>query len=237
MDKCEQCENEYKSISKHWAGSKNCKYPELSNSQEDVITGIVMGDGCIKREKGKNPKLVVEMTSQNYLHHIADIFSPMGGDVRVGRTPEELAKNSIKSGNNLNAKAENYNQSYVWMFSHPQLQKFADWYSTGKKVWPKDIELTPTVLKHWYCGDGCWRNKNGNNRIVIAMANESRNTGKVTKMFENVGLPRPINYDIVENRNGQDCRATFSVEQSKTLWKYMGKPLPDFEYKWPEVYH
>jgi len=99
-------------------------------------------------------------------------------------------------------------------------------------VWPEKIELTPTVLKHWYCGDGNWNNGSCNNSIQISMANEKENTDKITQMFINVGLPAPSNYNI----SGKRCAAQFTVEQSKELWEYMGEPLPDFEYKWPEQY-
>jgi len=64
------------------------------------------------------------------------------------------------------------------------------------------------------------------------MANEVNNTDKVNQLFENAGLLSPSNYDISEN----NCIAEFTVDQSKELWQYMGEPLPDFEYKWPEEY-
>jgi len=105
-------------------------------------------------------------------------------------------------------------------------------------VWPEDIELTPTVLKHWYCGDGHWHNSEANNCISIAMANEISNTNKIDEIFRNVGIQAPSNYSSSERKGGSfTCNADFTVEQSKELWEYMGKPLPDFEYKWPERYH
>jgi len=232
-DVCQQCGNEYKSIGQHWSQNSSCSHPSFTNYQKEIITGLLMGDGSINN-CGKNPYIRVGVISPNYLEYVSDQFGVLGGEVCLRQTAEESAKHDRDRGFSPNAKKENYSDVYFWQsMCHPELQKFADWYSSGKKVWPADIELTPTVLKHWYCGDGYWDNNHYNNHIRIAMANEIDNTDKVDQMFRNVGLPVPSNYAISES----NCVATFTVEQSKELWKYMGEPLPDFEYKWPERFH
>lgn len=237
---CEQCEREYKEIAKHWSMSPSCDHPSFTEHQREIITGLLMGDGSIDRGRGgRNPKLECEMINPNYLEYIDTQFGIFGNGVSLHRTAEENAKQCRDRGFSPDAKEENYSDSYRWRsVSHPELEEFANWYSTGKKVWPDDIELTPTVLKHWYCGDGNWNNNGSRNYIIIAMSNEVNNTDKVDIMFESVGLPSPNNYDIQERSRdgGLKCNAVFTVEQSKELWSYMGEPLPDFEYKWPDNY-
>jgi hypothetical protein len=203
-----------------------------------MITGILMGDGYIHQSK-KNPQLQVEMISPNYLQYVANKFGILGGKVNLYQTASEGAQRNRKTGFRPNADKVNYSDVYRWYsMAHPELKKFSKWYSTGKKVWPKDIELTPTVLKHWYCGDGHWRNYKNTNHIVISMSNESEEKEKVSQIFESVGLPSPNNYEIQKRKDGSEtCNAAFTVDQSKELWEYMGDPLPDFEYKWPEEYH
>jgi len=236
-DVCQQCGNEYQRIGGHWSKSSSCTHPSFTDHQREIITGLLIGDGCIS-DSGKNPYIQVEMVSPNYLEYIAGQFGVLGGEVSLKMTAAENAKRNRNSGFQPNAKTENYSDLYQWLsMSHPELQEFADWYNSGKKVWPDDIELTPTVLKHWYCGDGCWNSSRTANHITIAMANEKDNTDKVDQMFRNVGLPTPNNYDIGERNDGSKTfDARFTVEQSKELWKYMGEPLPDFEYKWPKQY-
>jgi len=235
---CKQCGNEYQRIGQHWSKGSSCSHPNFTDHQKEIITGLLMGDGCI-HTGNKNPYLLVKMISPNYLEYIADEFGVLGSEVTLTKTAAESAKHNRDSGFSPNAKEQNYSDLYVWQsMSHPKLQKFADWYSSGKKVWPADVELTPTVLKHWYCGDGHWANSGTNNRIQIAMANEVDNTDKVDQMFRNVGLPVPNNYAISERKDGSGrCNAEFTVAQSKELWEYMGEPLPDFEYKWPDRYY
>lgn len=237
MDECPQCGNEYKQIASHWSMS-SCDYPQFNQQQKETITGLLMGDGSINTAN-KNPYLQVNMISPNYLEFVDDEFGIFGNGVNLFRTAEESARESRESEFSPNARAKNYSDLYRWQsMCHPQLQRFVEWYETGKKVWPADIKLTPTVLKHWYCGDGNWSNTGSHNRIKISMSNEIDNTEKVDKIFENVGLPSPSNYAISERKNGSGkiCNAEFTVSQSKELWEYMGKPLPDFEYKWPEQY-
>jgi len=228
-DTCTQCGGEYDVVALHWSQSSDCSHPLLSDYQREIITGILMGDGSIINEGNRNPHLKCDMVTKKYLEYVDKEFGMFGKGVSSGITEE---KRSEKESTEKNIKTKkNYGDVYRWRsMSHPELQEFVDWYSTGEKVWPETIELTPTTLKHWYCGDGCWNNYGSNNYIKISMSNEVENTNKVDQLFENVGLPSPSNYNISENH----CDAEFTVNQSHKLWQYMGEPLPGFEYKWPD---
>lgn len=229
---CPSCKNDYERIAQHWAQSQ-CEYPNFTEQHRDLITGLLMGDGWIKRESGRKPSLQTKMVSPNYLKYLDSRFGILGNGVSLYQTAEDKAKEDRIYKSNPNAKAENYQSLYTWRtVGHPELKEFSKWYSSGQKVWPEDIELTSTVLKHWYCGDGTWNNTGSRNCISISMFNEINNTDKVDNMFTNVGLPKPTNYAISKT----NCQAAFTVEQSKELWEYMGEPLPDFEYKWPDRY-
>jgi hypothetical protein len=232
---CKQCGRKFERLAQHWSQSNNCQYPPLSQYQREVATGLLMGDGSIDRSS-KNACLQSVMISQNYLEHVDKQFGRFGNGVSLHQTAAESAQHNCKSGFSPDADADDYSDVYHWRsMRHPNLTEFAAWYDSGSKVWPDDIELTPTVLKHWYCGDGTYDNNGYNNRIRISMSNEIDNTDKVDAMFENVGLPTPSNYATSERSDGSlRCNAQFTVEKSRKLWDYMGDPLPDFEYKWPE---
>jgi len=230
---CNQCGNEYQKIGSHWSLSSDCSHPSFTNHQREIIIGLLMGDGSVNRASKGNPMLECSMISKNYLQYIDDQFGEMGCGISLHVTASQKAQENRKSGFGPNADSADYQDKYRWQsIRHPEIEEFADWYASGKKVWPGTIELTPTVLKHWYCCDGHWDNYGSHNRIEIAMLNETDNTDKVDQLFENAGLPSPSNYDISEKH----CNAEFTVDQSNELWQYMGEPLPDFEYKWPERY-
>jgi hypothetical protein len=225
---CEYCGGEYERISSHWNWNEDHR-TSLSNHQREIVTGLLLGDGWLNRGN-KNPFVGVETVSNKYLEYLDNEFGILSTGVSMYRSAEENANR--EKGNNFIStnNKENYSNTYRWKTrSHPDLQEFADWYSTGEKVWPEDIELTPTVLKHWYCGDGNWNNSNSNNYIRISTVNEIINVNKIDNMFVQSGLPSPSNYD--------GSNLEFTVDDSKKLWEYMGEPLPDFEYKWPEKYH
>ena len=231
MVKCPECGGEYKSLGNHWQHFPSHR-PELTQKQLEITTGLLMGDGSINGGS-KNCYLKVTMISPKYLELLDDIFASLGCGVGLKQNAAESAKNARNTGFDTNAKEQNYSDLYrLRTRLHPKFNEFREWYETGQKVWPKDIELTPTVLKHWYVGDGHYHKSGSHERIRISMSNEANNTEKVTQYFANVGLPEPSNYDEKKN----NCTARWTVEDSHTLWDYMGEPLPDFEYKWPEEY-
>jgi hypothetical protein len=235
MDKCPQCGENYQQLGQHWYYSPSHR-PELTEKQIEITTGLLMGDGSVGKDN-KNHRLQTAMISPNYLEYLDNIFGVLGCGVSLKNTAAESAKSAKDDGFDPNAKEENYSDVYRWQTrKHPKFNEFRKWYANGKKVWPEDIELTPTVLKHWYVGDGHYKNDGYKNCISIGMANEVENTEKISKYFTNVNLPEPSNYTTREGKYGKQCEAQWTVEDSNTLWKYMGEPLPDFKYKWPEEY-
>lgn len=234
--KCNYCNSEYKSLGHHWSANPNHR-PPLTEHQLDITTGLLMGDGSIV-QRHNTPKLTTGMVAKEYLEYLDSIFGKLSLGVSLMDTAAESAARARKSGANTNADGNNYNNVYRWRTtSHQHFEQFSNWYSSGEKIWPDDITLTPTVLKHWYCGDGYYANTNGQNYIGIGMSNEMNNTDKINKYFNDAGLPTPTYNKKRRNPDDEevnDCLATFTVEQSRELWEYMGDPLPYFEYKWPD---
>lgn len=241
---CPECGEEYGNLGRHWHYSPSHR-PDFTERQKDIIVGSLMGDGCLQRQN-KTSHITLRMISNNYLEWIDNIFGCLSTGVKMYLTAKESAKKNRDRGFRPNAKEENYNNMYrLNTRQHPFLNNFNSWYETGKKVWPEDIELTPTTLLHFYVQDGTLQNSNNNkpSYISIAAAKEIDNYEKIDSYFKNRNLPTPHNY--VEGRTYRDNNnmdITFTVDQSKDLWNYMlsgqrETPPPDFEYKFPEKYH
>lgn len=209
----------------------------MNPKQKRIITGLMMGDGCINHSND-NRFLIVNMIAKEYLNYVDSQLGVLSTAVSMRETASESATRSRKRGFSPNAEECDYSDIYTLQSrSHPELDEFVDWYSSGEKVWPEKIKLTPTTLKHWYCGDGMWNNTQGNNRIEFGVSNERNNTDKVDSYFNKVGLPEPSNYsESVRDDGSINCHMQFTVQDSKKLWKYMGEPLPGFGYKWPDKY-
>jgi len=219
--------------------SGSCSYPSYTKEQKEIITGLLMGDASVTVSENRKPMLSIETITPNYLHYISDKFGILSGTVSKILTAEQNASKLRKSGFSENASSENYSDVYkLSLKRHNELTKFRNWYSDGKKTFPKDINLTPTVLKHWYCCDGCWKNKGNSNHIQISISDQFDKKKRINRYFQSVGLPKPSNYASWERKDGSiKGDITWTAEQSHSLWDYMGEPLPDFYYKWPEKYH
>jgi len=216
-DNCPNCGNEYEALAMHWSKSKDCDYPEFPQELKEITTGLLMGDGCLYRNC-QNPVLAVKCVEEEYLHELSEIFGAFGNSVKMTNTGEKQKEYS--TGSKFASDNPEYRDVYRWLSkSHPWYHELAEWYSTGEKVWPSEIEMTPRVLKHWYAGDG---DLHEGNYIRISSINEN-DLEKISSYFIHSNLPEP-------NRTGD--RFYWSVDDSKELFEYMGKPPSGYEYKW-----
>jgi len=217
---CNSCGKRFEHIGNHWRYKPEHR-PNISENQIEILTGILMGDGSLYRDS-KNVSFRVGNTNVEYLEYLDGKFQDISNGVTLSQTSESVASSGFGSNN-----SEEYKDIYLWRTtSHPQLNKFRNWYSAGEKVWPEHIELTPRVLKNWYCCDG---STNDSGWIKFTLRNEFHNKCKIENYFRDSGLPLP-------NRWSENKDACWSVKNSKKLWKYMGSPLPGFEYKWPKTF-
>jgi len=236
MDVCPTCDEEFEKIGSHWHLSE-CEYPKLDSRQHDVVTGTVMGDGCIGATDGQKPRLVVSNIHAEYLEYISDVLGVYSNKVMMYRSAAESAKRSRDTGFNDDASDLDYSDIYrLYSTRSPVFDTFRQWYNTGEKVFPKDVTLSPTVLKHWFCCDGSGGYNDGSHYIRISMCNESENIDKIESYFDDIGIPVSWWEKRTRPDGGDFCSARFGVEESAELIEYMGDPLPGFCYKWPDNY-
>lgn len=225
MERCPDCKCQFTRLGSHWAMSDNCDYPNLTETQRDIMTGVLMGDGWIKRKNGRNPYFAVTMSNQKYLESLDEELGVMSVGVSPSRSAEKSAEMSRESGLNPDANSDNYNELFTLRSrSNPNLSKFADWYNSGEKVFPENISLTPTVLKNWYVCDG---SKHRDEYLQIGINNERNSTEKIRRYFTSANLPEPK-----VNKCNSNCIIYWSVAESKELLSYMGKSIVGFENKW-----
>lgn len=235
---CPNCERgPFEHIGQHWNKGDRCSEPQLTEEQEEVIAGTLMGDGCVSHTD-KNPALSCLMINQRFLEHLDEMLGVFSTGVRLARTAEESAEENRERGFRPNADAEDYSDQYQLDTRNlEQLHKYEDWYSSGEKVWPEDLELTPTVLKYWYVGDGSYQVGENQVRgnIVLSLNNEREHKDKIESYFHDgpgVTVDRWREYEAPNGRI--DCAAVFHADTSEQLFDYMGSPLPGFGYKWPD---
>jgi len=212
--KCPNCKNSYGAIGNHWYHNPSHR-PRLHPILQEVVCGIVMGDGYIA-DPSAVPYLEIDSVEKEYLEYLDDIFGCFSKGVSLQKDAKEEGVNG-------------YTTQKVYRFrtsTHPKLGEFKSWYSDGIKEFPNDITITPPILKHWYAGDG---NRQREKRIRICTHNEFENKEKINKLFERSGLPKP-NYWYGEEGGYMAWNQT----ESEFLLNFMGKPLPGFEHKFKQ---
>lgn len=220
MNECPKCGKRKEGLAQHWNRSKDCDYPTYPNYLKDVVTGLLLGDGTLTRNY-KNPVLQLKMVNKNYLNYLSCLFGCFGLGVKKHKTGEEQAEMNRISGFHKEGKGDNYNDVYRWMTrAHPYLNKYRSWYSTGEKVFPEEIEMTPVVLKTWFVCDGDYSPKYSRVRI----SSTSDNKEKLKTYFEDVQIPKP---------KSTGNRIYWSLDEARQVHSYMGHPVPGFRYKWP----
>jgi len=128
------------------AASKRRGSLKISGVLAEILDGELLGDGyLIKPKKGNcNCYFGYGTARKDYLIWLAKTLRILGLNSRDNSVYESIGR------------GYSTNLSY-WYQSHrfPELSDLHKrWYPDGKKKVPKNIELTPTVCRHWYIGDG-----------------------------------------------------------------------------------
>lgn len=220
--KCPNCGETFERLGMHWYHGK-CPYPEIGSESKDMLVGLLMGDGSIPTREA-NSVFHLPMINRRFLRWFDDQMEVLTTGVSLKKTATELASNNRETGFSSNAKQEDYHDIYtVWSRTHPLFNQLREWYESGQKRFPADLELTPTVTKFWYLCDGYldvgqW----GRPRLEIKARNERSRADYLVNLFEDIGFaPTYRRHEL-----------RFSCDETERLVEWLGDPPPGFEYKW-----
>lgn len=212
MENCPSCGEGYDLLGKHWSAS-SCDYPTFTARQHEILTGILLGDGSItnrcagerkpfRTPRYGNPGFRVDMVTEEFLVWVADELG--------------VHSNEVRRAENNEAKQDIYT---LFIRQNPNLEEYASWYSSGKKQFSDDLELTPLTLKMWYVTDGHYLNER---QPTISALNEIHRTNYLHSIFSDIGI------DIRLGTN-----EIFIEKPYTAFFDYIGKAPPGFEYKFP----
>lgn len=236
---CPECGDEYKALGQHWSMG-SCDPPALTDYQKELLTGLLMGDGCIRDQQNGNSWLRVAVIEKPFLEWLDDQFGVLTTGVRLTKTAEESANDVRESGFSPNADANDYHD--VWRLNSrnlPELNQWReDWYDPDNgKVFPEDIDLTPATMKMWFVSDWSYNTHGSNNYVQCTTSNEALNKDKIQSYFDSLTIDPTINvYDADYYTNGKSLVIRCSVDDTQRLFEYMGDPVSGFKNKWPESY-
>lgn len=197
---CYNCGAERTYLSSHWNG-KSCDYPRLTKNQYNTVIGCLMGDGHVD-----NNRLHVTNTNLEYLRSLIGDLGFLFGKIIDNPTPK-----GSKDAYALITR------------THPMIGNLRGWYESGEKVYPKRLKLTPTIAKHWYCGDGSLGRTKDSYRCIFTATQQSGMIETIVKWFRSEGF-RCTYSDM--------GRIYISVKDTPQFLNWMGKPPAGMEYKW-----
>lgn len=218
-DVCPDCDGEYQRVAGHVSRS-DCEWPELSDYQVELLTGLMLGDGGLIRRTDRNPYYKLKMANEQFVNWVGDELGWLTSSVRLEVTGDEL---------NERHGMENAQDQYrLQTKAISELDgTFGDWYTDDGKRYPDNLSLTPMKAKLWYVADGSVdRQATRDNRratVVIGCSNEVDRPGMVESLFSDVGFHPSM------ARSGL---LRFPTAEAKNVLEWMGEPLPGFEHKW-----
>jgi len=210
---CYQCGDDYTRLSLHWRRG-DCDYPQITDKQREIAKGMVMGDAWVKHRENSPAQIRAEMNNKQFLEYLYEQMKPLSASVKMCRTAQENAeRNGEKS-------SYGYNDSYLFTSrTAPAFNEFEEWYSSGKKVWPENLNLTPISLSVLYVCDGTLDGLTP----TISCVKEQHRKEYVLSLFQSLGI----------NASMKGHHIRLDTEQFFTV---VGGPIKGFEHKWPESF-
>lgn len=120
----------------------------LTSLQKEILNGLMLGDGGLEKHKNcMNPSLRITRvyTDLEYLLYNAEVFQNYLTSKSITECYETYDKRTGKKyfSSRLRTKC-----------SEDFLPFYKKWYPEGKKIIPKDLELTPLTIAIWIADDG-----------------------------------------------------------------------------------
>lgn len=178
--------------------------PDIDEVQKQVIDGILLSDGYISKQSGnKNCILKIKQkpSRKQYLDHVFQLLHPYGSAIRLSKSSKIESVQYVNGKRTLlHSKTEFCFYNEFCSKSHKALTDLRHkWYPKGIKIVPKDLNISPIMLAHWYMGDGSHMDKprqiyfstdNFTNEDVDFLSSLINSLGFKTFLCQHYGKPR-----------------------------------------------
>lgn len=190
----------------------------IMGSAIEFINGELLGDMCVRSKSRFSARISYSSKHKKYLEWLS----------------RQLSQWEIKQSGRLAWHNVKWSQNKIWGYSscyYPELLRFINFfYPNGKKIVPRDIELTPLVCRQWYIGDGHKDQRNGwNPSIVMATG------GFIEKDVE--FLAHKLSSLNIKAKRTKTNNIYIPVKSTQRFFKHIGpcpKEIEDiYGYKWP----
>ena len=208
-----------------------CNREDYFVVNREVIEGCLLGDGYLVKWNKNSEKSYPYFAKRNkYYDHIrydAQMLFTKSWEQRVKENNEiSLGKKqvvfSLRSLSN-NMLAPFYKRWYP---------KWNDY----KKVIPEDVEVTPTLLLHWFLDDGSSyqrRKKSKIRQVLITFCTECFSKDNQMMIIEKIKKRYSLNFALKKVNYGTRYQMVLPQSQASLFYDTIGNcPVPSMEYKW-----
>lgn len=127
---------------RHLSKGNHCN---LSQEAIDWISGELLGDASLHSSSNWSAGFSYASKYEEYINYISDTLKSFG----IKRSGKICKRYSADSKGNYH-----YSYNYSSLRYAELLTFYEKWYPNGKKIIPKNLELTPLTLRQHYIGDG-----------------------------------------------------------------------------------
>ena len=200
----------------------------LTDIQNQVVNGSLLGDGCIVINKNNYLNGYFSYSSTSFQH--------------VDYVYKYLQEHCISCIRTTKTKEKND----VYIFNTKKLELFSNmwkkWYTEKdnkcyKYYIPNDLQLTPLMCLIWYIGDGGLRtrikNKNYPNQTLSLATNNFKK-----ECIEDILIPQLSDFGayIESTANKDQYLIIIPRRKIKEFLDYIGEyPFDDYKYKWDVI--
>lgn len=194
----------------HIAKANHC---QLSSKTIEWIEGELLGDAYVQINKWSG-RFLYTSKYKEYVEYISKVLKKSG--------IEQSGKIIRRINNQYKSTSYNYCSK-----AYPELKSLCNkWYSDGKKIVPKDIELTPLTCRQWFIGDGNLGQCNKNPYIRLATCGFS-----ISDVEWLVTQLNQLGFKVT--RQSSYNRIYISTKSTPNFINYIGKcPVKCYQYKW-----
>ncbi|MBW2560189.1 MAG: helix-turn-helix domain-containing protein [Deltaproteobacteria bacterium] len=121
----------------------------------EIIDGELLGDGTVRVQSPFSGQYTHGSASKEDLEYLKALFNRHG--VKCSEVYKVIQKVAGHEYPGYRFATRDYD--FLLAIRHR-------WYPDGKKIVPRDIVLTPTVVFHWYKGDGCLGSSKGQRSFI-----------------------------------------------------------------------
>lgn len=196
----------------HLARANHCN---LTQEAEEWLNGELLGDSCLHSQHPYSAGFRYSSKYLEYIQYISNTLQSFG----------------IEQSGKINERYHKNLDCYSYYFASRDYVELLPikkhWYPEGKKIVPRDTELTSLTCRQWYIGDGCLKYSQLKRPSIYLFTN-------AFPILDVIWLVEELNKKgFKATKRNYDNVIRISIYSTKAFLNYIGKcPVECYKYKW-----